>query len=124
MTTDLKHGDITYRIIGCAQKVHRTLGPGFPEAVYHNALSHELMRTGLHVNSEETFDVFYDGQPCGRFRADLVVEGSVIVELKALAGLSGEHLAQILSYLKASGLSVGLLLNFGAKSLETKRAAL
>ena len=120
----LKHGDLTYRIIGCAQRVHSTLGPGFPETVYHKALTHELMRKGISFSSEKAFSVHYDGVRCGEFRADLVVSESVILELKALSSLHGEHIAQVLSYLKASGLSVGLLINFGCKSLDTKRVVL
>ena len=122
--SDLKHGDLTYRIIGCAQKVHGALGPGFPEAVYHRALCQELMEQKIPFDNEKAFRVHYNGVCCGEFRADLVVDEAVITELKALASIDGEHLAQTLSYLKVSGLQVGLLINFGRKSLETKRVVL
>ncbi len=117
----LQHEDLTFRIIGCAQRVHAALGPGFPEAVYHRAMSLELVRTRIPFESEKAYEVTYRGSLCGEFRADLVVEAAVVVELKALAGLNGDHVAQVLAYLKASGLKVGLLFNFGRKSLETKR---
>jgi len=117
----LRHGDLTYSIIGCAQRVHRLLGPGFPEAVYHKALSIELSEAGLPFESEKVWDVFYKGDNVGRFRCDLVIDSKVVLEIKALAGLTDEHLAQALSYLKASGLDLALLVNFGSKSLEIKR---
>jgi len=120
----LKHGDLTYRIIGWVQRIHGALGPGFPEAVYHKAFCQELVQQKIPSDSERTFRVHYNSVCCGEFRADLVVEGTVIVELKALSAINGEHLAQILSYLKASGIHVGLLINFGQKSLETKRVVL
>jgi len=121
---NLKHSDITYVIIGCAQKVHGALGPGFPESVYHRALCQELLKEKTPFESEKPFEVYYDKALCGQFRVDLVVAEKAVVELKALERLTDEHLAQVLSYLKASELDVGLLLNFGRKSLETKRVVL
>jgi len=115
---------LTYRIIGCAQAVHRALGPGFPEAIYHKALAHELARARIPFDSEWPVQVCYDGIICGKFRVDLVVNGKVIVELKALAGLTAEHLAQAISYLKATNLRLALLINFGRKNLEVRRVAL
>jgi len=120
----LQHEELTYAIIGCAQRVHRVLGPGFPEAVYHKALRQELVKAKVPFKSEKLYEVFYEDVCCGEFRADLVVREAVIVELKALSALNNDHLAQMLSYLKASGLKAGLLLNFGRKSLETKRVVL
>ena len=84
----------------------------------------ELIRAEIPFDTEKGYEVEYEEACCGQFRADLVVADRVIVELKALAALNGEHLAQVLSYLKASGLHVGLLVNFGRKSLETKRVVL
>ena len=122
--TGLKHEDLTYEIIGCAHRIHSTLGPGFPEVVYHRAFCQELAERKISFDSEKTFRVYYNDLCCGEFRADLVVCEKVIVELKALSSLNSEHLAQTLSYLKASGLQVGLLINFGRKSLETKRVVM
>ena len=120
----LPHGNLTYAIIGAAQKAHAALGPGFPESVYHRALCRALLTEKMPFESEKRFEVHFDGALCGEFRTDLVVAGEVIVELKALDRLTDEHLAQVLSYLKASGLRVGLLLNFGRKSMETRRVVL
>jgi len=118
------HEDLSYQIIGCAQTVHRALGPGFPEGVYHKALCYELVNASLPFESEKAAEVFYDGKLCGEFRMDILVDNSVVLELKALTGLNGEHMAQTLSYLKATGLRTALLINFGAKSLEVKRVSL
>jgi GxxExxY protein len=120
----LRHGELAYRLIGCAQKVHRQLGPGFPETVYQRALCHEMAKAKIPFESEKLIEVFYDGVICGQFRLDALVDGKVIVELKALDGLNDQHLAQAISYLKAAGLGLGLLVNFGQKSLEVKRVVL
>lgn len=117
-------GELTYKVIGCAQRVHKTLGPGFPEAVYHRALCYELMAAGVSFQSEQKAEVHYDGELCGEFFLDLVVDGALILELKTLDSLNDQHLAQVLSYLKATGLTVALLLNFGARSLQVKRVVL
>ena len=118
------HESLSYKVIGCAQKVHRALGPGFPESVYHKALCYELMNAGLPFESEKATEVFYEGKLCGEFRMDLLVDSRIVLELKALAGLNSEHIAQALSYLKAMSLRVAILLNFGTKSLEVKRVSL
>ena len=118
------HKELSYKIVGCAQEVHRTLGPGFPEGVYHKALCYELMDAGLPFESERAAEVFYEGKLCGQFRMDILVNSMIVVELKALARLTDEHTAQALSYLKATGLRLAILVNFGAGSLETKRVAL
>ena len=121
---DFLHEDITYAVIGCAQKVHGSLGPGFPESVYERALSQELMLRRIPFETQRPYEVWYGGACCGQFRLDLLVEGKVVVELKAVGNLIGDHLAQTLSYLKVTGLRVGLLLNFGKKSLQTQRVVL
>lgn len=121
---ELVHKDLSYRIVGCAQRVHRKLGPGFPEAVYHKALTHELGQAGIPCESEKDIEVFYRGILCGQFRVDLLVDGSVVLELKALSALNDDHLAQAISYLKATGLRLAILINFGCKALETRRAVL
>lgn len=110
--------DLTRRIIGCAMKVHRGLGPGFLESVYHQALIHELSKEGLHFVSERPVPVRYDGVLVGDFVADLVVEDFVIVEIKAVSDLAAAHEIQLVNYLTATGIDVGLLLNFGAPSLQ------
>jgi GxxExxY protein len=112
---------LTYALIGAAQKVHGQLGPGFSEAVYHNGLCKELMLRKIPFESQREFTVAYEGMICGTFRPDLTVEDSVIVELKAVADLNNEHVAQTVSYLKASGLTGALLLNFGTRSLQVRR---
>ena len=114
---------LTERIIGCAFKVANTLGHGFLEKVYENALAHELRKAGLAVTQQHGLEVYYDGALVGEFQVDLVVEGTVLVELKAVAGLQEVHVAQCLNYLRASGKPVCLLLNFG-RSLEVRRLVL
>jgi GxxExxY protein len=123
---DLKHRDITQKIIGASFEVHTFLGNGFPEVIYQRALAWEMKQTGLAFDREIEQAIFYKDlpEPIGTRRADFVVEGKVLVELKALAALEDVHLAQALNYLKAYRLEIGLLINFGAKSLEFKRLIL
>lgn len=113
--------EITEKIIGCAYQVQNTLGAGFLEKVYENALAHELSKSGLSVEQQEPIQVWYDGIVAGQYYADLVVEGRVIVELKAVKAIDNIHLAQCLNYLKATRLRVGLLINFGSPRVEVKR---
>lgn len=113
--------DLTYKIIGCAMKVHSTLGNGFQEVIYQRALAIEMEKQGLHFNRELEMPLFYDGHPIGSRRVDFLVEETVMVELKALIKLEDVHLAQGLNYLVAYQVDKGLLLNFGAQSLEIKR---
>jgi GxxExxY protein len=113
--------DLSRRTIGCALTVASTLGSGFVEKVYENALAHELRRSGLIVEQQHGVLVRYDGVTVGEFMADLLVEDVVLVELKAVRTLDNIHLAQCLNYLKATGLSLCLLLNFGRPRLEIKR---
>ena len=116
---------LTERIIGCCFDIHRQLGPGFSERIYHNALKLLFDQKGLRYQTEKEFEVFYLNNKIGTFRADLVVEGQVIVEIKSLAGnIPILFQNQLLSYLKASGLHVGLLVNFGNKSCQVKRVVL
>ena len=112
---------LTYGIIGAAQKVHRTLGPGFKESTYHKALSKELMIKEIAFASQPEYQVFYEGMLCGTYQPDLVILDTVLLELKAVSAIAPEHKAQTISYLKASGLTVALLINFGARSLEYRR---
>ena len=116
----MKHEDLTSKIIACAYKVHNTLGFGFLEAVYQNALLIELLKTGLHAEKEKKIQVYYDSQLVGDYMADIIVEEKVILELKSVKDLHPAHSAQLVNYLKATGIEVGLLLNFG-ESVEIKR---
>ena len=112
---------VTGVIIGCAMSVHRELGPGFLESVYQNALIHELRSSGLVVESERPIQVRYRGIVVGEFVCDLLVGDSIIVENKAVQAISRIHEVQLVNYLAATGIDVGILLNFGAQSLEFKR---
>ena len=102
-------------------EVHRILGPGFLESIFQVALEFELQARGLNADSQRTLNVRYKDRMIGRFKADLVVEEKVIVELKAASDISTSFEAQLLNYLRATGIRVGLLLNFGAKSLQIRR---
>lgn len=123
---DYKYQDITHKIIGAAMEVHKFLGNGFQEVIYQRALAYELAKCGLSAEREIEQDIFYKDLPTaiGTRRADFIVENKVLVELKAISQLEEVHWAQILNYLKAYRFEVGLLINFGAKSLEWKRLVL
>jgi GxxExxY protein len=110
-----KYADLTEKIIGAFFKVYNALGYGFPEKVYEKAMVLELAKLGLQVEQQKQVTVYYDGQVVGEYCADLVVNDVVIVELKAVQQLLAEHEAQLLNYLKATTIEVGLLLNFGPK---------
>jgi GxxExxY protein len=113
--------DLCGQIIGLAMKVHSTLGPGFLESVYQNALIWELRKAGTKAEAERPISVRYDGQIVGAFTADLLVSDSVIVELKASQSLAKAYEVQLVNYLTATGFDEGLLLNFGAERLEFKK---
>jgi GxxExxY protein len=115
------HEQITHRIIGAAMKVHSTLGNGFQEVIYQRALAIEMTFQGLNFEREKEMQIFYRGQSIGTRRADFFVEECAMVEIKALIKLEDVHLAQAINYLEAYHMQVGLLLNFGARSLEYKR---
>lgn len=117
----MKHEDVTKRIIGCAMRVHSTLGNGFQELIYQRALKIEMEIEGLQFERERNMLIYYRGQEIGKRRVDFFVEGCVMVEIKAVTQLEDVHYAQARNYLEAYNLEVGLLLNFGAKSLEFKR---
>jgi len=112
---------ITKEIISCGFKVSNTLGCGFLEKVYENALAIELRKAGLKTDQQHGIAVDYEGTVVGEYAADLLVAGEVLVELKAVKTLDDVHLAQCMNYLKATGLSVCLLMNFGKPKLEVKR---
>jgi GxxExxY protein len=112
---------LTYEVIGSAQKVHRTLGPGFTESTYQAALEKELTIRRIPFEAQREFKVFYEGELCGAYRPDLVLDNRIVLELKAVSVLAKEHRCQTLSYLRASTLSIALLINFGSPSLEVRR---
>jgi GxxExxY protein len=113
--------DLTYKIIGCAMKVHAVLGNGFQEVIYQRALAIEMNKQGLKFSRELEMPLFYDGINIGSRRVDFLVDETVMVELKAVIRLEDVHLAQGLNYLVAYKVDKGLLLNFGSQSLEIKR---
>jgi GxxExxY protein len=117
----MKVDDITYRIIGCAMKVHNTLGNGFQEVIYQRCLAIELERAGLAFEREKEQTIYYEGIEVGTRRTDFVVEGEIIVELKAIIQLEDVHLAQAKNYVVAYDFPLGLLINFGAISLQFKK---
>jgi GxxExxY protein len=117
----MKYENITEQILAAAFKVHRRLGFGFLEKIYKNAMSIELKKSGLSAEFEKPIKVYYEGEEVGDYFADLIVENKVIVELKAVEALNKKFEVQLVNYLTATGLDVGLLLNFGRESLEYKR---
>jgi len=119
--TVLKHEQITKNVIGCAFEVINELGAGFLESVYEKALLLALRQKGLSVVAQHPVKVMFRGKCVGDFFADLLVEEKVIVELKAVKAIAPEHQAQIINYLNATGIEVGLLINFGNPKLEYKR---
>lgn len=112
--------ELTYKIIGCAMKIHNTLGNGFQEVIYQRCLAIELERAGLSFAREQEHTIYYDGIEVGKRRADFVVENKVIVEIKALINLEDVHLAQAKNYVVAYDFPLGLLINFGSMSLQHK----
>ena len=118
---DLLYSDVTRKIIGAAMEVHSALGAGFLESVYEEAMAVELDLCGLRYERQKNIDVFYKNRKIKQFICDVLVEGKVLIELKALNRLTTTEHSQILNYLKATGLKVGLLMNFGAESLDYKR---
>jgi GxxExxY protein len=117
----MEEQELTEKIIGCAIRVHSTLGPGFLELVYQNALAHELRKAGLKADLKSPMGVRYDGVVVGEFWADMLVEDRIVVELKANQALVPANEVQLVNYLTATGMDIGLLLNFGAGRLQVKR---
>ena len=112
---------LTQRIIECIIKVHQGLGPGFLEYIYHNALIIELCKHGLSCDTQKDVAVFYDGKVVGHHKLDLLIENQVVVELKTVEQLSKAHYAQLRSYLRATGLQIGLLVNFASDKADFRR---
>lgn len=116
-----KYSDLTAKIIGAAMEVHKILGNGFQEVIYQRALAIELVNQGLSFVREQEMQIEYKGEDIGTRRVDFFVEDKVMVEIKAIILLEDVHLAQAINYLEAYDLEIGLLINFGSKSLEFKR---
>ena len=116
-----KYSDLTGKIIGCAMDVHKILGSGFQEVIYQRALEIEMTLQGLSFSREHEMPIFFKNHQIGTRRVDFLVEGIISVEIKAVTKLEDVHLAQAINYLEAYNLEIGLLINFGAKSLEFKR---
>ncbi len=117
---EMEKDELTYKIIGCAMRIHNTLGNGFQEVIYQRCLSIELEKEGLSFEREKEQPIFYEGTHVGTRRTDFVVENQIIVELKALINLEDVHLAQAKNYVVAYNFTKGLLINFGATSLQYK----
>lgn len=118
------HSEITDRIIQCAIEVHKTLGPGFVESVYENALVYEIKQKGIKVEQQRIIPIIYKGISVGEHRLNLLVEDAVIVENKTVKEFNDIHQAQVLSYLKAADKRVGLLINFAKTKIDIKRIVL
>jgi GxxExxY protein len=117
----IENDPLSERIIGCAFRVANRLGNGFLEKIYENALAHELRKDGLNFEQQFPIKVIYDGEMVGDYIADLLVEGRILIELKAVKTLDEIHLAQCMNYLKATGHQACLLINFGVPKIEIKR---
>ena len=118
---DFKYSELTQKIIGCAMRVHSTLGNGFQEVIYQRALDIEMFDNGLKFGREISIPVYFKNQQIGERRVDFLVENIICVELKSIIQLENVNMAQAKNYLEAFNLEVGLLLNFGSRSLEIKR---
>jgi len=119
--TQLKLNELSEKVIGLSFKVHNRLGRGFVEKVYENALTHELAKESLHVKQQMPIIVRYDSIIIGEFFADIVIENVIVLEIKAVSEISKVHEAQCFNYLRASDLRLGLVLNFGASSVQVRR---
>lgn len=122
--SNILYRNLSYKIVGFAFEVHRTLGPGFLENVYENALAIELDNAGVKFERQKCLDVYYKNIQVGHYIADLVIENKIILELKAIRGtISDVHKAQAMNYLSVTGYDLALILNFGTQSLERQRVA-
>lgn len=117
----MSHSDLTYNVIGSAMEVHREMGPGLREQPYENALRNELKTRGYQVEQQKGWSIQYKGSIVGDRFTDLIVNGELVIEVKAIAKLGDDELGQMINYLRISGKRLGLLLNFKPKSLEVKR---
>lgn len=117
----MKYKELTYKIIGCAMEVHKHLGNGFQEVIYQRALAIEMTSQGVDFSREHEMQIQYKGNDIGTRRVDFFVEDKIMVEIKAIIQLEDVHLAQAMNYVEAYDLEIGLLINFGSKSLQHKR---
>ena len=117
----MRHEELTHKIIGCAMKVHKSLGNGFQEKIYQRALAIELRYAGIKFKREKEIDILYRGRHVGTRRVDFFVENTIMVEIKAVIKLEDVHLAQAINYVEAYKMEIGLLINFGSRSLQFKR---
>ena len=117
----MQYEDITGKIIGCAYQVYNTMGFGYLESVYEKCLMIELSKAGLNAESQKPITVFYSGEIVGNFIADIIVDDTIIIEIKSVKHLAKAHEVQLVNYLVATKKPVGLLLNFGEKKVELKR---
>jgi GxxExxY protein len=117
----MKYEEITHKIIGCSMEVHRHLGPGFQEYIYHRALAKEFKLQGVQFQDEYEIKIYYKSDQVGLRKVDFFVEHQIPVEIKAVSDLTDANLAQAKNYLEAGGIEVGLLINFGSASLQFKR---
>ena len=118
---EYKYSELTAKVIGCAMKVHQKMRSGYPEQIYHRCLITEFSKEAISFQQEVEMPIYYDETLVGKRRADFLIENKVVLEIKAMAELTDAHLAQALNYLEGMNLEIGLLLNFGSKSLEIKR---
>jgi len=118
---DIIYEELSFQVISAVFEVHNVLGPGFLERVYEKALVKEFALRGIAVETQKEIDVSYKGESIGYYYADILVEGKIIIELKAVEKLTRLHKAQLLNYLKATGIKLGYLINMGSKSVEYKR---
>ena len=117
----MEYRELTEKVIGCAYRVHNKMGFGFLESVYEKCMLIEIKKAGLQAEAQKKIQVYYDGEVVGDFVADIVVEDSIVVELKAVENIAKVHEVQLVNYLVATGKPVGLLLNFGERGVDVKR---
>jgi len=122
--TNIIYSDLSYEVMGAIFEVHKELGPGFLESVYKKALVLELKNRGMKVDVEKVFGLTYKGKEVGTHRLDLIVEDKIVVELKTVERFAPHHTAQLLSYLKASGHRLGILVNFSKGKVESRRVVI
>jgi len=118
---DLIHKELVYQVVGCAMKVHQELGYGFLEKVYENSLMHLLNKENIQTKQQYPVPVHFDSVIVGEYYADIMIENKILIELKTVERITNAHFAQVLNYLKATGIRLGLLLNFGPRKLEYER---
>lgn len=121
--TEILYKELSYEIVGAAMEVHKTLGSGFLESIYHKALAYELLQRGIQFEAEKLIQVYYKGQLLGDFKADMIVDNKIILELKSVSAIIPAHESQAMNYLAATGFELAIILNFGSQSFQQKRIA-